>query len=79
MRRTVKALIKSLDDLNDVLDECSETGDVEFVKHTWNNDITKSYNVLKDHLAIISEYDDAILTTTSSHLDTGANEKKYLP
>ena len=39
----IKELAKALDDLNDLLDVCPVSENVEFVKFTWNDSVELSF------------------------------------
>ena len=58
--KDLKILSNELDNFNDGLAPYAEEGDVESVKTAWNTKIKSAYNVVKNHLGEIAEYDEDI-------------------
>ena len=76
--KDLKTLSKELDNFNDVLDEYAEDGDVESVKTAWNTKIKSAYNVVKNHLGEIAEYDEDILQADSDGKKIDVERKKAI-
>ena len=74
--KDLKILSKELDDFNDVLDEYAENGDIESVMTAWNTKIKSAYNVVKNHLGDITEYDEDILRADSDGKKIDAERKR---